>query len=336
MKKKPYYVSRKKTPWSDKTNITPLEAFINNVYFSHYNLKHPKIVDSLDSIMFSNFYPISCPYCGSIEFIKKGLSRDKKQRYYCKECQKRFTFSTGTLMDHHKIPLSEWIEFLLNIFSFSSLNHTSKNNKNSPTTTKYWLKKVFIALEDYQQDILLKGNVYIDETYYKVVQSKLEKKANGKEYAGLSRNQICIGVGYDGIHTYAFIEGKGKTNTNKTNICFLKHIQEGSHLIHDKERGHYELVEQLNLTSESYDAIQLRNVEDMNNPLEPINHQIDLLQKFLKSHAGFNREELQDYLNLFCFIMNEGNDPLEKVKKMLLLLIKKQERIKYREYFKKS
>lgn len=56
----------------------------------------------------------------------------------------------------------------------------------------------------------------------------------------------------------------------------LKHIQESSHLIHDKERGHYELVEQLNLTSESYDAIQLRNVEDINNPLDRISHQIDL------------------------------------------------------------
>ena len=33
--------------------------------------------------------------------------------------------------------------------------------------------------------------------------------------------------------------------------------------------------------------------------------------------------------------MNEGNNPLEKVKKMLLLLIKKQKRIKYREYVKK-
>lgn len=143
MKKKLYYVS-KKARWSYKTNITTLEAFINNVYFSHYNLKHPKIVDSLDSIMFSNFYLISCTYCESIEFIKKGLSRHKKQRYSCKECQKRLIFSTGTLIDHHIIPLSEWIEFLLNIFSFSGLNHTSKNNKNSSTTTKYWLKKVFM------------------------------------------------------------------------------------------------------------------------------------------------------------------------------------------------
>ncbi len=117
---------------------------------------------------------------------------------------------------------------------------------------------------------------------------------------------------------------------------FIKHIQEWSHLIHDKERGHYELIGLLSLTSKSYDANQLRNVKDTNNPLDPINHQIDLLQKFLKSHAGFDREELQDYLNLFCFIMNEGNDSLEKVKKILLPLIKKQERIKYREYFKKS
>ena len=42
MKKKPYYVSKKKTPWSDKTNITPLEAFINNVYFFSLQFKASK------------------------------------------------------------------------------------------------------------------------------------------------------------------------------------------------------------------------------------------------------------------------------------------------------
>ena len=73
---------------------------------------------------------------------------------------------------------------------------------------------------------------------------------------------------------------KKKTNTNKTNACFLKHIQEGSHLIHDKERGHYELVEQLKPTSENYDANQVRNEEDINNPLDPINHQIDFYKSF--------------------------------------------------------
>ena len=29
------------------------------------------------------------------------------------------------------------------------------------------------------------------------------------------------------------------------------------------------------------------------------------LKKFLNSHSGFDREEVQNYLNLFAFIMNE-------------------------------
>lgn len=37
----------------------------------------------------------------------------------------------------------------------------------------------------------------------------------------------------------------------------------------------------------------------------PINRNCFFLKKFLNSHSGFDREELQNYLNLFAFIMNE-------------------------------
>ena len=48
----------------------------------------------------------------------------------------------------------------------------------------------------------------------------------------------------------------------------------------------------------------------------PINRKCFFLKKFLNSHSGFDREELQNYLNLFAFIMNEGNQ-YERVEKIL-------------------
>ncbi|MBQ9319084.1 MAG: hypothetical protein IJR82_05580, partial [Bacilli bacterium] len=46
----------------------------------------------------------------------------------------------------------------------------------------------------------------------------------------------------------------------------------------------------------------------------PINHQCDLLRQFLNVHSGFDRNYLQDYLNLYCF-MNSGKskNKLEKI-----------------------
>lgn len=103
------------------------------------------------------------------------------------------TVLTNTIFDNHKLPISEWIEFLLNLFSNSSINLTSKVNKNAATTTKFWLKKLFLLLEDYQDDIVLDGSVYLDEMFYSVVQSEIQTKDN-KQYRGLSRNKYCIGV----------------------------------------------------------------------------------------------------------------------------------------------
>ncbi len=61
-----------------------------------------------------------------------------------------------------------------------------------------------------QDDIVLEGNVYIDETFYPVVESDKTVK-DGKKLRGLSKDQICIGIAYDGNHVYAHVEGFGKT-----------------------------------------------------------------------------------------------------------------------------
>lgn len=66
--------------------------------------------------------------------------------------------------------------------------------------------------------------------------------------------------------------GVKKKQIPKNECMLFKHIQEGSYLIHDKERGHYELVELLSLTSENYVVNQLQNLEDKNNLLNLINH----------------------------------------------------------------
>ncbi|MDY5056571.1 MAG: hypothetical protein SPE84_04355 [Bullifex sp.] len=65
------------------------------------------------------------------------------------------------------------------------------------------------------------------------------------------------------------------------------------------------LADELLLQSETYNAKLLKGVPDKDNPLMPINRKCFFLKKFLNSHSGFDREELQNYLNLFAFIMNE-------------------------------
>ena len=76
------------------------------------------------------------------------------------------------------------------------------------------------------------------------------------------------------------------------------HIKPGSHLIHDKERSHGVLIRRLNLTQEVYKTKDTGNLKDEDNPLDPINKIHALSKRFMKSHGGYKREDLQDWMNL--------------------------------------
>ncbi len=150
-------------------------------------------------IEFLNSYePSKCCNCGSKAIIRHGITKVGLIRYKCKECGKTFTSITGTIFDQRKISVSEWIDFMVMIIGHGSFNLTSKMNRNALTTTKYWMKKLFLVLEDWQDSIVLSGNVYLDETYYPLMGKDTEKKPDGKDMRGLSRNKMCIGCAWDG------------------------------------------------------------------------------------------------------------------------------------------
>ncbi|MCD7894801.1 MAG: hypothetical protein LUG60_14085 [Erysipelotrichaceae bacterium] len=195
--------------------------------------------------------------------------------------------------------------------------------------------KLFLILEEYQESIVLKGNVYIDEKYYPVIESD-KHIVDGKKLRGLSKDQLCIGIGYDGTNVYAKYEGLGKPSTKRTEETFLNHIESESHLIHDMEKSHRSLVEQLDLTEDKYNAKDCKKLSDRINPLYSINLQCKRLELFLNSHSGFNRIDIQNYLNLFCFITNPPEAKLKKVEKLLNIAMYSSKTLKYRDAFKRK
>ena len=64
---------------------------------------------------------------------------------------------------------------------------------------------------------------------------------------------------------------------------------------------------------EKYKSSYLKKLDDKNNPLTPLNHQCDLIRKFLNTHSGFDRKDLQNFLNLYCFMTSSPRNKLEKV-----------------------
>ena len=246
--------SRLRTPWDylNDEEINPLQRFLREKYRDHYLLHHVILAESDEANFLNQFSVTNCHLCGSKEIIHYGKANGLN-RYYCKECKHTFVITTNTIFDSHKLAIEEWIEFCVALFGFGSSNLISKVNKNSITTSIYWLNKLFLLLHDYGDDIVCSGIVETDEIYYKERADKLELKPDGTEYAGLSRNQICIFTACDNAgHIYAKANGKGKPSQKRCWDALGTHIAHDSTLIHDMERAHKILVRKLDLHSQTY------------------------------------------------------------------------------------
>jgi hypothetical protein len=182
-------------------------------------------------------------------------------------------------------------------------------------------------------NVVLSGTVWLDETYYSLMLRDRIRDENWKLLRGLSRNQICIGVATDKKQTICFVEGLGKPSQKRSYDTFKDHIAPGSTLIHDKENTHKKLVEELNLKSVNYSSSELKGLADSENPLDHVNRIHCLLKMFLNAHSGFCRDEIQDYLNLYSFVINPPSDHLEKVEKIINLVFENPKSLKYRDQF---
>jgi len=158
-----------------------------------YQIKHPTLKEANESELLNSIPVEKCRRCGSIELKKSGTTSNGIQRYWCKSCKRTFTVTTNTLLENHKIPVTEWIEFLLGIFRRQSFSSVSKTNRNTDTTTGYWLAKLYLVLEAYQDGIILSDDVQIDETYYSVIKKDIKVKEDGKKFRGTLKEQYLYG-----------------------------------------------------------------------------------------------------------------------------------------------
>mgnify|MGYP002344519454 FL=1 len=333
LKKGLTHKSRRKTPWDEEEHRTPMQEFLYQHYNAHYENHHPSLADTGETQLINSFVLKACPYCTSEATKMNGLTRNGVQRYKCMSCSRTFTPVTRTIFEGHKISISEWMDFALNIFRYVSINADSWNNRNAFTTSRYWLEKLFLVLESYQSSLKFSDKVWLDETFYSVRNEDLLRTEAGGKIRGLSVNQMCIGVACDRSHAFCILEGCGKPSQKKTYESFKDHIEPGSTLIHDKENAHRKLVRELKLESIVYNSREIKKLSDKDNPMNRVNRIHYLLKNFLYAHKSFDRDKMQGYLNLFTFVMNPPVDNLKKMEILLDLAFENSKTLRYHEFY---
>jgi transposase-like protein len=332
-KRKRYTLAASATPWDGaaESTLTASQKMVAASHRSMFEFRHERFDGDIDFL--NSFARSSCPICGDTDVARNGHDRAGLQRYRCAACSATFSPATGTAFESRKLPLSAWVDFLLQAFSFASISAMTREDRRSRTTVPYWIGKLFLVLDGIQDECVLSGRVQVDETYYPIP-GKDAVETDGKKLRGLSRNKICIGIGCDDLgRSYYAREGFGKTSTAKTLAAFEAHIKRGSHLIHDMEKSHNGLIRKLTLEDEAYNAKLLCKLDDADNPLNDVNHLCFLLKRFLGSHSGFDRACLDGYLNLFSVMMNPPVDKLEKVELVLNRAMGNPVCLRFREFY---
>ena len=73
-----------------------------------------------------------------------------------------FTPMTGTVLDHHRLPVADWAELMVRALSLESLEAMTGEDRRSGTTTPFWVAKPFLVLGGIQDGVAPSGDARID------------------------------------------------------------------------------------------------------------------------------------------------------------------------------
>jgi transposase-like protein len=139
--------SRRKTPWSDAPEATALQAFIDESNQDNYHRKHPGISDTGEVELLNSMGVQECRHCCSTAIQRFGFTSNGVRRFRCKDCRRTFNILTNTIFDSHKLPLTEWLDFLLSIFGYGSFSLTSKRTPPMTSSTTRNIRRIRLILK---------------------------------------------------------------------------------------------------------------------------------------------------------------------------------------------
>lgn len=252
-----------------------------------------------------------CPYCNS-HFYKLNGHRKGKQRYKCLNCGKSFLETTNTIFSSTKLDENTLRKLIIFVIHDTKIKTIMDILSISSRTAYMWRMKIYKVAAEITKKAILSNKVWIDEKLIRVNKRYLATKPNGLQYRGQSINQIVVACAIDSNgNKYAEIVGRGHISSRQCLNSYGKHIEKGSHIIHDGIFSHDILIKDLNATDEIWKSI----VKESEKHMQPINSFCGEIERNLVIHIGSRSENLQDYLNWIVFRSTINFDNInEKVK----------------------
>lgn len=261
-----------------------------------------------------------CPACGSSSTIRRGRTSAGRRYRECRACGRKFASLTGTIFESSKKALWRWVLFIRLMCFNVQLEACAELCGVSHQTAWEWRHRVMATIDGYQDRIVLRDKVWIDEMY--VTDSDLRGEPGWRPRRGLSRDKICIAVAID-VHknVVAVRCGHGKPSAKRIKDALLSHIAEGSEIFHDMEKSHRSLVRAVRGVDRPYKA-DTKDPEYLER-MAMVNNLCSWIRRYLRGYVGMDLKYLQSYLNWYAYLfrVKQAEERWPKVERVLRHLV---------------
>lgn len=241
----------------------------------------------------------ACPRCGSSRTARDGRTPAGHRKLRCAACGARFGIMSGTIFENCKKDFATWVRFVELMTWNVPIEAAAELCNVTHQTAFEWRHRVFATVSGYQERIVLRGRVWIDEVY--VNDTDLSKGYGQARKRGLSKQKVCIAIAIDASkNPVAVVCGHGKPSTKRIKAALGSHLAEGSTVAHDKERAHNGVIADRKCSSEAYKA-------DVTDPvyleeMAMVNNLSSWLKRYLWRFTGMDPANLQSYLDWFVYL----------------------------------
>ena len=279
--------------------------------------------------------PSGCPHCGGTRFIKYGF-KDGKQRYFCKDCNKSFLESSGTLMASCRLTEDQIRELIECEVEGLSLKEEAHRSGLTETTCFNFRHRLYSMADHRMAELVLSGQVEVDATYTRInlagtkpekmprISKKRGKKAKlvgeFKALRGVSHHKICIVTAVDENDNILYrVSGLGQENLEKYEQ-YSDQFSGTTMVISDSNDGIKKFTEALKVTHDviPVEGDKKRYTTPLGNSLGDVNQVHQTLKNLVRVKHGVSTRHLPGYLAWISYLKraiytNERDDLVEYI-----------------------
>ena len=250
---------------------------------------------------------VNCPHCSSGSIGANGKLKGV-QRYYCKDCGKNFSETTGkfwfSLKKKNKIH-----GYLFCLLSGYSIRKSAKETGISIQTSFDWRHKLLTSFGSISVDEF-EGIAESDDLFFSYsekgnrnLKRPAKKRGEKASKSGISNEKVAVVAICDRSGNKDFkVATKGRISKKDLDQVLKGKLDKVEVLCSDSHRSYTAFAKDHDITHKKFNASKGQRSVDKVYHVQNINNMDMRLRKFMESFNGVATKYLQNYLNWFLVL----------------------------------